>query len=231
MTYRGIVPGLRRSLTAALGIVLTAGVLASPTGGSPVTLFPTGGTAYAATSLVPAEIVVPFEAQMLTLVNADRAVRGLLPLQLDPLLAAVARGRSEDMAMANYFSHDVGNIPGQRVFQVLQDRGVTYQSAGENLARYYLDQAEPTKAAQTALMASPMHRANIVRPDYTHLGVGVAVTADGRVIYTQLFKAAVLLQTEGVVTYAWSREMRTGMGPALTSSTTPSKPPLVMATD
>jgi hypothetical protein len=80
-------------------------------------------------------------------------------------------------------------------------------------------------------MASPMHRANIVRPDYTHLGVGVAVTADGRVIYTQLFKAAVLLQTEGVVTYAWSREMRTGMGPALTSSTTPSKPPLVMATD
>ena len=69
-----------------------------------------------------------------------------------------------------------------------------YRVAGENVARIYGDAGSPGGAEETAaqaevaLMASPTHRANILHPDYTHLGVGVA--DDGRVIYTQLFKMA-----------------------------------------
>lgn len=204
MTYRIVARSLRHSVTVAVGIVLAFGVLAPPTGGSPFALLATTGIAYAAAPLTPTEVVLPFEAQMLTLVNADRAAQGLAPLKVDPTLARIARWRSEDMATANYFSHDIGNVPGRLVFQVLLDQGVDYDAAGENLARYYLDQADPTKVAEAALMDSPTHRRNILRPDFTHLGVGVAVSPDGRVIYTQLFKA-VLPQPTGAVTYSWSR--------------------------
>ncbi len=130
MTYRIVARSLRRSIAAALGIVLALGAFAPSTGGSPHALLPTTGTAYAAAPPTPAEVVLPFEAQMLTLVNADRAAQGLAPLKVDPALARIARWRSEDMATANYFSHDIGNVPGRLVFQVLQDQGVDYDAAG-----------------------------------------------------------------------------------------------------
>jgi len=147
-------------------------------------------TAYAAAPLAPAEVVLAFESQMLDLVNADRVANGLASLEFDPMLATVARWRSEDMATADYFGHDIGNVPGRRVFEVLRSKGVTYRAAGENLARLYIDTVESATVAEAALMNSPTHRANILQSGFTHLGVGVAVAHDGRVVYTQLFKTA-----------------------------------------
>jgi uncharacterized protein YkwD len=77
------------------------------------------------------------------------------------------------MAARDYFSHDIGNVPGSHVFAALLAGGVTYRVAGENLARIYrgpISPGSPTDAGDTAaqaemvLGASPTHRANILYP-------------------------------------------------------------------
>ena len=135
----------------------------------------------------PLEVVLAQETAAIDLLNADRVAHGLAPLEFDPSLATVARWRSEDMASRGYFSHDIG---GYQVFQVLRDQGISYRVAGENLAYNYHPFEETAARAERALMESPTHRDNILRPDYTHVGIGVAVAADGRYLYTQLFKTA-----------------------------------------
>ena len=145
---------------------------------------PVSRAAHAAVDVTAAEL------QLIDLLNADRSAAGLPPLAADPRLMDVARWRSEDMAALAYFSHDVGNVPGRVVFDVLRAQGVRYRAAGENLARTSGSAEHTAAVAEAALMESPTHRANILRPDYTHLGVGVAIAPDGRVLYTQLFKTA-----------------------------------------
>jgi uncharacterized protein YkwD len=62
-------------------------------------------------------------------------------------------------------------------------RGVTAPVLGENVAR-----ARSVALAYRALHASPSHRANLLRADYTHLGVGLARAEDGSVVYVcQIF--------------------------------------------
>ena len=136
------------------------------------------------------EAAMGIERRMLGLVNADRTAAGLPPLELAADLASVARWRSEDMVARGYFSHEIAGVPGRNVFDVLEERGVTFSLAGENLAFNYYGAGETAGRAEGSLMDSPAHRANIVRPAFTHLGVGVAVAPDGRVVFTQLFIAA-----------------------------------------
>ena len=143
------------------------------------------GVAHADELAAPLDATVALETQAIDLMNADRVVNGLAPLQFDATLATIARWRSEDMATRGYFSHDIG---GYQVFTVLRDQGVSYRVAGENLAYNYYTQDVTAPQAERALMESPSHRANILRPDYTHVGIGVSVAPDGRYLFTQLFK-------------------------------------------
>ena len=148
---------------------------------------PITGAVYAEESFAPYEAALVQETMALDLVNADRIAHGLPALQFDPGLATVARWRSEDMAARQYFSHDIG---GYQVFQVLRDHGITYRVAGENLAYNYYAAEDTAARAENALMQSPTHRDNILRADYTHVGIGVAIAPDGRYLFTQLFKRA-----------------------------------------
>jgi uncharacterized protein YkwD len=125
-----------------------------------------------------------FEGQMLAAANAERANAGLEPLRPDPRLTTVARWRSDDMATRGYFSHDIG---GYMVFTVLRSSGYEYRVAGENLAYNYSPAGSSVSAAHSALMNSPAHRENILRGEFTHAGVGLAVVPDGRRVYTQIF--------------------------------------------
>ncbi|HEV2123851.1 MAG TPA: CAP domain-containing protein [Chloroflexota bacterium] len=170
----------RRLAVLALALVPVFGVV--PAAQASPLASPAGNVADA-----PADAVASLETHFLDLLNADRQAHGLEPLQFDTELASVARWRSEDMAQRDYFSHDIG---GYMVFQVLKDRGIAYRVAGENLAYNTHGANETAPAAERALMASPTHRDNILRADYTHVGVGVAVGPDGKYLYTQLFKAA-----------------------------------------
>ncbi|MGI8422517.1 MAG: CAP domain-containing protein [Chloroflexota bacterium] len=173
---------LQRLRSTLTGMALAAAI-ATPLGG----LLPATLAVHAEGSFAPLDATVSQEMRVIELVNADRAAHGLLALEFDPSLASVARWRSEDMAARSYFSHDIG---GYQVFQVLRDQGVDYRVAGENLAYNYFAPEETALRAEKSLMESPTHRANILRADYTHVGVGVAVSPDGRYLFTQLFKKA-----------------------------------------
>ena len=116
-------------------------------------------------------------AEMLALINAERVQAGVGPLRLAGTLSTIAQGRSQDMITRHYFSH---HIPGgDMVFALLDRAHVRYAGAGENLARNNYLAFEPRARAigdtNADLMHSPEHRANILEPAYTTLGLGLAV--------------------------------------------------------
>ena len=106
------------------------------------------------------------EAQMLQLVNVERRAAGLQPVQPDPQLTEVAREHSQDMFARGYFSHYTPE--GQDLEDRLRHAHIGYLTAGENLAL-----APTLYTAHTGLMHSPGHRANILRPQFRRLGIGI----------------------------------------------------------
>lgn len=120
------------------------------------------------------------ERQLFDLVNQERVARGLRPLQLDPRLVPVARGHAEEMFRLKYFGH-VSPVTGTP-FDRLGRAGIRYLRAGENLAY-----AQSVAVAHRGLMESPGHRENILRPEFTHLGVGVISAGLYGRMFVQLF--------------------------------------------
>ena len=106
------------------------------------------------------------EKRMLDLVNQERQAAGLNPLQPDPELTEVARRHSADMFARGYFAHDTPE--GATPFDRMRDAGVRFLTAGENLAL-----APTIPVAHTGLMNSPGHRANILRPQFGRVGIGI----------------------------------------------------------
>ncbi|ACQ80368.1 SCP-like extracellular [Beutenbergia cavernae DSM 12333] len=110
-------------------------------------------------------------------VNGSRAAAGLGGLAWEPGLAAVAQAWSEQMAAAGDLSHNpaVGDqIP------------AGWTTWGENVA---WSTAPSAAGFHASLMESPGHRANILSPAFTSIGVGYAVAADGSGYLTQVFAA------------------------------------------
>lgn len=106
------------------------------------------------------------EKQMLDLVNQERAANGLRPLAADPELTEVARRHSADMFARGYFAHDTPE--GRTPFDRMEEANVQFLTAGENLAL-----APTLSVAHTGLMNSPGHRANILRPQFGRVGIGI----------------------------------------------------------
>ena len=128
--------------------------------------------------------VAAAEQLFLDLLNADRTAAGLPALTLDPRLSDVARWRSEDMVARNYIGHDIG---GYTVGRLLHDRAVRFRLAGENIVSNTFQESATVARAQEELMRSATHRENVLRPEYTLVGVGIAVGPNGRTVYTQIF--------------------------------------------
>ncbi len=122
--------------------------------------------------------VLNFEKKVVRLVNEIRKENGLKELTYDWQLSRVARIKSEDMRDNKYFSHTSPTYGSP--FQMMKSFGITYRSAGENIAR---GQATP-QAVVNAWMNSSGHRANILNSSFTHIGVGYA--SSGR-YWTQMF--------------------------------------------
>ncbi|MRD49551.1 hypothetical protein GHT07_19935 [Caenimonas koreensis DSM 17982] len=121
------------------------------------------------------------EAGMLVLVNQERVRQGLRPLRADPEIAEVARAHSRDMLARGYFAH--ASPDGVDMAQRLKSAKVTYLVAGENLAY-----AQTLQAAHTGLMKSPGHRANILRPQFTRVGIAVLDSGKFGLMVTQNFR-------------------------------------------
>ena len=107
-----------------------------------------------------------FEQQVVDLTNAERQKQGLAPLQIDKTLSKVARVKSQDMADNSYFSHQSPTYGSP--FDMMQQFGVSYRAAGENIAK---GQQSPEQVVN-AWMNSEGHRANILNANFTHIGVG-----------------------------------------------------------
>ena len=122
--------------------------------------------------------VVSYEKEVVRLVNEIRVQNGLRELTYDWELSRVARYKSQDMKDNNYFSH-TSPIYGSP-FQMMKSFGITYKSAGENIAR---GQKSP-QAVVNAWMNSSGHRANILNPSYRKIGVGYVA---GGNYWTQMF--------------------------------------------
>jgi len=106
------------------------------------------------------------EKRMLDLVNQERAAAGLRPLAADPEMTEVARRHSADMFARGYFAHDTPE--GLTPFDRMRQSDVEFLTAGENLAL-----APTLQVAHTGLMNSPGHRANILRPQFGRVGIGI----------------------------------------------------------
>ncbi|MEQ8201121.1 MAG: CAP domain-containing protein [Syntrophomonadaceae bacterium] len=104
-------------------------------------------------------------AEMLQLINAERAQHGLAPLALDSRLSNGAYLKSKDMGVNGYFSHTSPTYGDP--FQMMKSLGITYRAAAENIARN-----RTVSAAHTAFMNSAGHRANILDPSYQKVGLG-----------------------------------------------------------
>lgn len=125
--------------------------------------------------------------QLFTLINAARYEAGVPALAYDCELARVAQGHSNDMAAKDYVAHVNPNDPLQRgptdrmaAAHIKFDPTVSYAD-GENVARSY-----SVPEAHVGLMGSPLHSENILKPGFTHIGIGMA-QANGTVLPTELF--------------------------------------------
>ncbi|MDM5333070.1 CAP domain-containing protein [Ureibacillus composti] len=107
-----------------------------------------------------------FEQQVVDLTNAERTKAGLKPLEIYAPLMQVAEAKSADMSKNNYFSHTSPTYGSP--FDQIKAAGISYKSAGENIAQ---GQKTPAEVVQ-AWMDSPGHRQNIMNANYTHIGVG-----------------------------------------------------------
>lgn len=120
------------------------------------------------------------ERQLFDLVNEEREQRGLATLVWDERLVPVARSHSEEMFRLKYFSHEspVSGSP----FDRFRSAGISYSRAGENLAY-----AQSVSVAHRGLMQSAGHRENILRPEFSRIGIGVINGGAYGRMATQLF--------------------------------------------
>ncbi len=122
--------------------------------------------------------VLNYEKEVIRLVNEIRVKNGLKELTYNWELSRVARYKSQDMKDNRYFSH-TSPVYGSP-FQMMKSFGITYRTAGENIAK---GQKDP-QAVVNAWMNSSGHRANILNSSFTQIGVGYV--ADGN-YWTQMF--------------------------------------------
>lgn len=129
----------------------------------------TGGTSTSTSSAAQA---------VLAEVNAARAQNGLSALTLDASMNRAAAVRAAELAQS--FSHTRPN--GSRGLTALNEAGVSYRTAGENIA----SGQQTAQAVVSAWMNSSGHRANILSTSFGRMGVGQA-TIGGRTYWVQLF--------------------------------------------
>ncbi|HYD93581.1 MAG TPA: CAP domain-containing protein [Candidatus Paceibacterota bacterium] len=105
---------------------------------------------------------------LISLTNADREEHGVGQVTENALLMKAAQLKANDMAAKGYFSHVTPD--GREPWYWIAEAGYDYEYAGENLAVNFEDSAE----VEEAWMNSPTHRANIVKPVYTEIGIATA---------------------------------------------------------
>ena len=120
------------------------------------------------------------ERQMLALINAERAQAGLPPVRLELNLNEAAEDHSQWMLNTDTFSHtgQGGSSASQRMDAAGFDFSGSWR-ATENIAWQSIRGApglsDDVENLHNSLMNSPGHRANILDPNVTVVGIGIEV--------------------------------------------------------
>ena len=120
------------------------------------------------------------EQEVFNLINQQRTQNGLPALKIDDEVQNVARIKARDMVDNNYFSHTSSTYGSP--FDMLKSFGVTYKSAGENIAGN-----SSNSGAVNAWMNSAGHKANILSNNYNYTGIGVVSSPKYGKMYVQMF--------------------------------------------
>lgn len=169
-------------------------------GVAPAGATPTGGSTAAGPTSAPTEEEAAragvkhlevAERLILDLVNEHRRKQGgaLKDIVWEDILRGTARRHSDDMLVRNYIDHVNPDRMATADRIAIAHRRLVGQT-GENIGTVSgYDGSDERKLASEIVkgwMESPGDRENILRPEYTHLGVGVSVK-DGEVRATQNF--------------------------------------------
>jgi uncharacterized protein YkwD len=134
-----------------------------------VTLF-VGATAFERFIIfTPGQFAAVIASSLVDLTNLDREGQGLSPLTTNPALRAAAQMKANDMAAKSYFAHD--SPDGHDPWYWFDKAGYRFSHAGENLAVYFSDSGD----VNSAWMNSPEHRANLLNPQFTEIGIATAI--------------------------------------------------------
>ena len=185
-TSQASIPTPRETATRIVTATSTATALVLPS----ATLAPTQSATASATATATAvaratSSASSDEQEMYTLINLARARAGAPIVAADPTLQAIAQTRSRDMLARHFFAH-TDPVTNEPLAQILLRRLGLNIPYGENIFFSAAYDAAFADEAMQWLMADAPHRDNILRADWTDVGVGVA--SDGQTtIATQIF--------------------------------------------
>lgn len=132
--------------------------------------------------LLSEEKIAQYTAKVLELVNQERAKAGVAPLVINNKLSKMAQIKAEDIFEHNYWGH-TSPIYGSPS-EMAKAFGITNKGCGENLCWY----ADTPEEAVTSWMGSEGHKANILNPKYTQIGLGVYASKQyGSKVWVQEF--------------------------------------------
>jgi hypothetical protein len=185
--------GLRGTVLLAVVVAVAAGLSWAP-------------VAAAAPSAV---LATGDAAQLLDLVNGDRADNGLAPLHWRDDVAAIALSWSTQMAATGVLAHN------DAYFSPATGAALGSGARGENVAF-----TGSVDAANYAFMNSPGHRANILDPRFTDVGIAVVPDRNGGIWVTEDF-----IQTAGPPTFAPSPDPQPEVAPPAMPEPAAAEPP------
>lgn len=134
---------------------------------------------------VSAAVIRSMERDAFELINSERSHAGLPQLHWSDKVADVARYHSNNMAERNFFSHQGldGAFVDERAAKLNMGR---WSAIGENIA-FMKGFDNPVEIAVQQWLQSPGHKRNLLNPDWTETAIGLAVSADGKYYFTQVF--------------------------------------------
>lgn len=106
--------------------------------------------------------------EIVQLHNRERQAIGLNPLSINTLLNKSAQAKADAMLASDCWSHYCPE--GKSPWDFFDDAGYIYIYAGENLAQGFYD----NESVMQAWMNSPTHKENVIKDDFTEIGIGIA---------------------------------------------------------
>jgi uncharacterized protein YkwD len=122
------------------------------------------------------------ETKLLELTNQERKKKELSPLKPSSLLFKLARDHSANMGKQAKMDHI---LDGKKLDDRVKEAKYQYALVGENIAAGDAQVGLPE--VMGAWMESKLHRGNILGPEFTEIGLGLARGKDGQIYYTQVF--------------------------------------------